>query len=354
MSPAGPPPSQRVEAVRAALRRLADHPRPEARADGLTPPMASHCLRLACAALDSAALDRALEVPGTPPSRAAVVAARGVFTAPLEWIAVLAAAGSRVWLKPPSAAPAFAQAVVEAFQQAGLPVHLHLERALPAVDALVAMGSDETIAALAAQHARARLSLHGHRFSLAVVRGSDESLAERLALDALLYDGRGCFTPAAVLHLGEPEEAARLARGLCRQLGAVSARLPAGPLDPLLGPEWRRRTGLARALGWPAASARHSSAVLPLEHFEAAVLPGYLPVHPVAGLEALRPLLEPWRPWLAACATDLDEPQPLLEAGFERVCRPGMLQRPPLLRTHGGMELLRPLMRQVSLELERS
>jgi hypothetical protein len=342
---------QRLAAVRAALRLLAAHPDPALLGDGLSPAMAAHCLGLACEALDPASLERATEVPGAPPALAAVVSARGVFTAPLEWVAVLAAAGAEVILKPPRAAPHFAEAISTCFRQAGLPVRVSTERALPAVDALVVMGSDETVAALAAQHARARLSLHGHRFSLAVVRGCDEQLARGLALDALLYDGRGCFTPAGVLVLGEREDAAKLTRAISDQLEALSRQLPPGASDPLWGPERRRRTGLARTLGWPVVPGPPTCALLPPEHFEAAVLPGFLPVHPVPDTHAVSALLADWRPWLAACATDLDDPEPLLRAGFERVCRPGHLQRPPLLRAHGGRELLRPLMRHASVEL---
>jgi len=343
---------QRLDAVHAAICRLAQHPAPHELADGLSPAMAAACLGYACGMIGRDALDQATRVPGRPPRLAAVVAARGVFTAPLEWVALLAAADAAVILKAPAASPAFGQAVATAFAEQGLRVRCTTDHALPPVDALVAMGSDETIAALTARHTRARLSMHGHRFSLAVVRGSGPALARALASDALLYDGRGCFTPAAVLHLGDPEDAHKLVRTLAEALDVVAQTLPPGPRDPLLGPEWRRRTGLAKALGAPGNDRPPSATLLDVEHFEAAVLPGYLPVHPVEDPESLHRLLAPWRPWLAGCATDLDleEHTMLLDVGFERLCLPGALQRPPLPRTHGGREMLRPLMRQPSVE----
>jgi hypothetical protein len=340
---------RRLEATCDALRHLAAHPDPASLSDGLSAPMAAFCLERACGAITREALAQALAQPGSAPTRAAVVAARGVFTAPLEWVSLLAAAGAEVLLKVPAAAPSFGQAVAEAFGLQGLPVEATTARDLPAVDALVAMGGDEAVASLASRHARARLSLHGHRFSLAVVRGSSDALARELALDALLYDGRGCFTPVAVLHTGTPAQASELRDRLALALPELARRLPPGPMDPMLGPEWRRRTGLARALGTLRPEASPSTALLDAGLFEAAALPGFLPVHPCAH-DTLADLLGPWRPWLAACATDHEHSAPLLTMGFERLCRPGQLQLPPLLRPHGGREMLRPLMLHTSVE----
>lgn len=341
---------QRLDAVHAAIRNLARHPEPATISDGLSGPMATACLRCACDLLDPGSLAQATDVPGRAPPLAAVVAARGVFTAPLEWVALLAAAGSEVVLKVPAAAPCFGEAVARAFVEQGLPVGSTTAHQLPVVDALVAMGSDQTIATLAAQHAHARLSLHGHRFSVAVVAGTARTLAEQLAIDALLYDGRGCFTPVAVLHLGVTEEVEHFTAVLAEELATVAERLPAGAQDPLLGPEWRRRTGLARALGGLVRDAPPTTALLPPTQLEVAALPGYLPVHPLQSLEQAAELLAPWRPWLAACATDLDDPARLFELGFERVCPPGTLQKPPIPRRHGGREMLHPLMIQPSKE----
>ncbi|MFH1466376.1 MAG: acyl-CoA reductase [Pseudomonadota bacterium] len=338
--------------VATAVADLAAHPDPAALADGLSEPMARHCLGMACGLLDRASLDRATRVPGRPPRVAAVVAARGVFTAPLEWVGLLAAVGAEVILKVPASAPAFGDAVAASFQARGLPVTATTARDLPAVEALVAMGGDEAMAALAARHHRARLLLHSHRFSVAVVRGSDPDLARALAEDALLYDGRGCFTPVAVFHLGSPGASTALARHLGEAMVELRRRLPAGAIDPLHGPRRRLRAGLARLRGGLYGQVGAAAAVLPAATFEPAALPGFLPVHPVADLAEVAALLAPWRPHLAACATDLAlDPGAL---GFERLCRPGDLQRPPLPRTHGGREMLRPLMHHPSHgELER-
>jgi len=313
--------------------------------------MAEHCLRLASGLILDADLPRVIDVPGRPPRDAAVVAARGVFSAPLEWVALLAAVGARVHLKAPGGAPAFCLALTEAFRAEGLPVLVCAGHTLPAVDALVAMGSDQTMGTLAAAQPQARLSLHGHRFSVAVVRPGEHSLAPDLALDAALYDGRGCFTPAAVFVLGAEEGANQLARELADAMDAMQRRLPLGRTDPLLGPERRRRLGLARVRGQLRQGPGWAVPLLSADAFEPAALPRLLPVHPVASLEQVAALLRPRQHELAACATDLADPTPLLELGFERICLPGRLQAPPFGRCHGGREALRPLMRHASLEL---
>ncbi len=330
--------------VAAAVRDLAAHADPAAISDGLSAPMAATCLRHACTPLTAEALTRASAVVGRPPALAAVVAARGVFAAPLEWVALLATVGAPVMLKVPAEAPAFGRAVAAAFQCHGLSVRTTTDRRLPRLDALVAMGSDETVRSLAAEHPRARKLLHGHRFSVAIVQGQSEELAQDLAMDALLYDGRGCFTPTAVFHLGPERAARRLSERLDEQLPAVSSRLPPGTPSAFLGPQWRRRMGLARAIGATPDRQGPLSVLLPARHFEPAALHGFFPVHPVSGLEELSAVLRSWAPWLAACATDLDSSSVLEALRPERLCPPGMLQRPIIPRRHGGQEMLQPLM----------
>ena len=72
----------RIEAVQRALARLQEldvGPLSE----GLSSPNAARCLAAACAVLHPEALAMALDRPGRRPRGLAVVAAPGVFTAPL-------------------------------------------------------------------------------------------------------------------------------------------------------------------------------------------------------------------------------------------------------------------------------
>lgn len=345
----------RILAVLRAVAALAAHPHPQSLSDGLSEPMARRCLALATGEITREALTRALDVPGVPPRQAVVVAARGVFTAPLEWVVLLAGAGARVHLKVPHSAPAFGLALARAFQDEGLPVVASTDRVLPDADAVVAMGSDETMAALAPRVIRAHGALHGHRFSVALVDGDPgEDLARALADDVCLFDGRGCFTPTAIFVLpstrgGDPP-VPRLGAHLARALEEAERLWPVGDRAGT-GPEWRRRVGLARARGRLHGGGPWAVAEQEGSWFEASALPRFIGVHPVRDLDQVARLLEPWRGRIAACATTLDPPEPLQGLRVERWCRPGHMQRPPFGRPHGGMEAFRSLCFHPSLEL---
>jgi hypothetical protein len=339
----------RIQAVMRAVGRLAAWSRPVSLSDGLSAPMAARCLSLATGAIHADAIRDALAIPGRPPSSAAVVAARGVFSAPLEWVVLLAAAGARVHLKAPRAASSFSEALTEVFEAEGLPVEVSTRRELPDVEALVAMGSDAALAALARRHAHARLSLHGHRLSVAVVRDTGSATAAALCDDAALYDGRGCFSPVAVFVL-PPGDPSALHDNLASSFEEAQRLWPRGAVSSALGPEWRRRTGLAKSLGSLRESEAWATTVLPASFFEASPLPRFLPIHPVRDLGDVSGTLASWSGHLAACATDLMDVDSLLAMGFERICRPGRLQLPPFGRPHGKREPLRPLFSFPSVE----
>jgi hypothetical protein len=68
-----------------------------------------------------------------------------------------------------------------------------------APDAVIAMGSDATIAAIAASHARIPTLLRGNRSSLAVLTGRETTAElEGLADDVLMYSGLGCRSVSLV------------------------------------------------------------------------------------------------------------------------------------------------------------
>ena len=76
--------------------------------------------------------------------RATMVASRTVFTAPLEWVALLLAGGCQVTLKRPAEALTIWDEWVKTAH--ALPLHVTTERTQIAdAELLVAMGSDETI-----------------------------------------------------------------------------------------------------------------------------------------------------------------------------------------------------------------
>lgn len=337
------PRAARLDAVARALARLATHADPAVLADGLSAPMAARCLALALGELERGALEATLRHRPDLDATVLFVAARGVFTSPIEWVAQLAALGAGVHVKAPRAAPALCEALAHAFSDEGLPVRASISRRFPEAHAVMAMGDDATMRALARRFRGLPLSLHGHRFSVAVVRGDDPATARALADDVVLYDGRGCFTPAGIFVLppGHPD---RLADGLDSALRVASLRWPRGAIDPALGPEWRRRTGLARVRGRAIEGPDFAVLRLDASFFEPSALPRLVSVHGLPDPDALLRLLLPWKGHLAACATDLPRaPEALDGAGFERLCAPGRLQIPPLDRRHGGRDVLAEL-----------
>jgi hypothetical protein len=335
---------QRVDAVLRALETLARHPEPVCLADGLSAAMATKTLATACGLIGREGLTALGLLEGARPEIVLVVAARGVFTAPLEWVAGLSAIGCRVVLKAPGAAAAFAHALSEAFLAERLFVEVITDHVLPPVDAVVAMGSDATMIAIEQRYPACPKALFGHRFSVAIVSAGADP--KGLADDVSMYDGRGCFTPTAIFVLGTSQDAEALATAVALGLEEAERKWPRGELDPEWGPQWRERLGLARALGSVFGGDRYGVAFGPAKLFEASAMPRWVTVHAVSDLSEALTHLEPWRRSWSACATDLGSGARahLLRSGFERVCAPGDLQRPRFGRPHGGEPFIEGLL----------
>ncbi len=335
--------SERVEAVMRAVERLSKAVDPSVFSDGLSPSMSALGLEAACALITRSQLRGLQAIEGKPPATALVVVARGVFTAPLEWVAGLAVLGTRVVLKAPSASPSFCEAVADSFVAEGLAVEVRTGHALPAVDAVVAMGSDASVALIGQHYSDIPMSLHGHRFSVELVSGAVD--VEAVAQDIALYDGRGCFTPTGIFVLGAPADAEAVGRRLADALEHAETLWPRGHFDPALGPIWRERLALSRVKGRVYGGATWGVSVGPCALFEPSALPRWITVHAVSSVDAMLDVLAPWRQHWAACATDeMSALGGVLEQrGFERVCEVGKLQRPRFGRPHGGSPFLRDL-----------
>ncbi len=325
----------RARAVRRALDRLPALP-PSALAPDLHPTMVAHSLALALGPLTVEALS---EAAAAQPARdrvdsVGIVVAQGVFTSPFEWAALYATAGLRVHLKAPSAAPDACLALADALAAEGLPVTATTDRDLSGLDALVVFGDDATGAQLRGAWPDARLTCFGHRVSVALVEVPEDAeerqrLAHALALDSAAYDSRGCMAPTAVFAGGDLDA---LGMDLHAALSTLATTLPRAPLDASLGPEWRRRLGLARALGRAWGGTDHAVLRLPADHYLPAALPRMLPLHPL-DLDVVEGV-----PLSSAAATAglLD----LAAALAPRVCAPGQLQAPAFPRLHDGVDML--------------
>ena len=342
--------SDRVPAVLRALHRLRA-PDPTPWSEGLSPANARRCRDLALDLITEAGLRQAAAGLQGLPEEVALIAARGVYTAPLEWVALLLAAGARVWIKAPGDAAEFLTALVAACAAEGLPARLGSGHRVPdSARGVVAFGSDDTTAALRLAYPDRRLALYGHRFSVAIwapsgpVRAADRAeAAAALALDHALYDTRGCMAPAAVWTTDDP---AALSDALATAMAEAERTLPRGVLHPSLGPLLRERLGLARVLGRVRAGEGWAVATLPADRFLPVALPRVVTVIPAVDLEEIQAQLQPWAARLSAVGTQLTEGQ--LSLPGARVCPLGQMQTPAFPRAHDGRAMLSDLTDQAS------
>ncbi|MEL6346477.1 MAG: acyl-CoA reductase [Myxococcota bacterium] len=309
-------------------------------AEGVSAPVARQGLTAAIDGITEEGLLRELAVAGRRPATVSVVCAEGVFTAPLEWAAVYAAAGIDVLLKAPVSAPRFLYAVAEAFAAAGFPMRATISRDLADPDVVVTFGADESLAAVQAAWPAAKHVGFGHRFSVAFAASADE--ADAIARDVVMYDGRGCMAPVAIF---APDD---LADAIAEAVAdALSTAPPRGVVPAALGPEWRRRVGLARARGTAREGPDWAVLTMPTDGFTPLSLPRMAVIHPVASADALTETLSPWRHQLSTLAATSVE-TPMLSgvaAWFPRQTALGEMQTPRLPRRHDGVRILESVLR---------
>lgn len=301
---------------------------------GLGSANAQACMHQAIRPLNQDSLRAAVEQARPLPSSIAIVVPYGVFTTPIEWTAIAVAGGASVHLKAPQRDPELVRRLAEVFQKEGLPVTWSTDRTLPSVDAVLAFGSDESVADIQRDHPHTTVVPYGHKFSIALVTGNPTVAARCLAMDLVRYDGRGCMAPAAIFCDGDAME---LGLQLSLALDHAQGQWPRGEVDAGLGPEWRRRLGLARVLGRVWSSSDWAVTVAPPAHFAPSALPRMANVYPVRDREELARLLEPWSSWLSSLGTDGADPK---LSGVHRVCRLGWMQAPMIPRNHDGRSML--------------
>ncbi len=277
-----------------------------------------------------------------PPRRLVIWCAGNVFTAPLEWTAIFAAAGTEIVLKAPSTVPGPVLDLARCFAAEGLPVeasdlpHEQAWHLLDGADAVLGFGSDAAMSSLdSTLQPGVRRALFGHRVSIAIVNGPQH--AERLVDDTVLFDGRGCMSPVAVFALSQATE---VAHALAQGLAGAALKVPRGELEPAWGPRWRRRVGLARILGQVHEGHEWAVPVLPPRWFEPEPLPRLLPVHPVGELDTIPEILNGLP--LGTCGTNLDShdwPRLVEGIGFPLVARLGEMHTSPLNGTHENIDI---------------
>ena len=314
----------------AALRSANAHPLSQ----GLSPENAAACMKQSLRPINLHSLQSSLEIVGTLPESIGIVVPYGVFTTPIEWVALALAGGARVHIKAPDRDPNLIRFMVERLSAEGLPVSFDTAKSLPAVDSILAFGGDETIASIRQTYAGVPVVGYGHKFSVAFVGGDLEQAARCIALDVARYDTRGCMAPTAVFTTGD---AVQLGELLAKEMSICESRWPRGIVDPALGPEWRRRIGLARVTGQVWSGAHWAVTTSPAAFFSPSALPRMVEIHSIESMDSFEVFFQPWRRWLSTCGTDVPGHSP---AGFHRVCALGWMQAPPFPRNHDGRPML--------------
>lgn len=294
---------------------------PSAFDTGLSPAGAGAAWNAALEALSDEALERAAEAPGVPWSSATFIAARTVFTAPIEWLALLLGHGTAVRWKSAAGARVSAQAIAAAAED--LPLTLQQDRSLSG-EVIFAMGSDPTIAEIQASlPANTTFFGFGSRYSAAWIEGAWDAIAE----DAAFYDGRGCFSPGVVFS-SAPDAAEQLAAAMT----SAQNRLPVGEISDAEHAAIRARRALAKVTGKVFEGEGWSVHQLPAERWTPAALPRSIALVSCAPDE-LPQLLRRF-PGLSTLGTE----RTIAFAGI-RQCLPGQMQKPAVNRVHDGIFL---------------
>ncbi len=297
--------------------------------------------------------DLCLRERGRAPETAVVWLADTPPPATFAALALPLLAGCRVHAKPASADPfspaLFLESLVEADPSVAAALALDAEaRAIDPGDALVVYGSDATVATLRARAGDRLFVGYGHRLSAAAI-GPHADLAgaaSRLAIDACLWDGRGCLSPAWVFVDGS-KRAASFARSLAGELELAGEPLPRGLLsdaEEVALRERRAREALRADDAWLSKDTTDWGVFL------GGRAPGALrnlPVVAVNGVAGLAERCATLAPHLSSLghegfgAADLEAVA--ARSGGSRACPLGRMQLPPIDWPHDGMAALQPV-----------
>lgn len=229
-------PADRVRALVAAARRLADPGDPlgrEARAllpesTGLSPENVELGLSEILETQPSEADLRALCASVEAAPRVHVLLAANVFSAPLRAIALGLAQSDEVFVRVSRREPVFARLL----QQASGAFELTETLAPRAGDHVWAYGTDVTLTELErGLPDGVVLHAHGSGFGVALIDGDPSAAALELARDIVPFDQRGCLSPRVAVVTGTRDEARELARALALELARAAQRVPLGRLD---------------------------------------------------------------------------------------------------------------------------
>jgi hypothetical protein len=235
-------------------------------------------------------------------------------------------------------------------------------------EAVIAQGSDETIAALRALcPPRARFIGHGHRLGFGIIgreflsRDEAPETALLAATDVAWFDQQGCVSPQwFYVEAGGEVPPVEFASGLAEALEAAQRRWPRRALSVAetsaihqARAVWQVR---AEARVWTSAGTEWTVIYTPDPSPEASCLNRLVFVKPVADVVDALPDLGAVTPYLqtVACAVGASRRARLAAhlgpLGVTRLCALGRTQFLPPAHHHDGREALRELLRWIQVE----
>lgn len=276
-------------------------------------------------------------------------------------------AGSALLVKPPSSDPHSPELFAASIRAVDPGVAdciaiTHEHEAFRDADALIAYGRDETLSALRGNFPDDRPFVgHGHKLSVAAV-GRDaelEAAASAVALDAALWDGRGCLSPAWVwIEDRQRPRTERFCSALARALARLARELPRGTLSAA-EQAWVRDSRARMAVRdgsrvWTSESGGRADTAwtIALEARTNFALPGMLrtlsvvPVPDAAGVLERCSALAPHLSCIGHCGwgTRTELLEEAVQKGMgSRLCPSGTMQLPSLDWKHDGHAALASL-----------
>jgi hypothetical protein len=242
---------------------------------------------------------------------------------------------------------------------------------LASADTVVAFGRDETLLAIRARcGAGARFVPFGHRVSVGRLTrreidalnggasGPADTLAERIARDALLYDGEGCLSLHALFVEADGDALARTAATLAAAFERAAVEFPGGTRSPRRAAEVSSYRSLAafRAAGGRGSVFRAADATLvvdPPRDEPPPLLPRVLPLIAVRGDDEVAEYCAAQRLPVQALGVASSDARAVALAeriGAVRVAPFGTMQAPPLGGHHGGEPRIASFVRWVDRE----
>ena len=230
--------------------------------------------------------------------------------------------------------------------------------------AVVAFGRDETLRAIRARcGADTRFTGFGHRASIGRltrddVAALDAPLADRIARDALLYDGEGCLSLHALFVQAEGAELSRVAAALAAACERVAIEFPGGTRSAARTAAVAAYRNLAafRAAGGRGAVFAAADAALVVDPPRDEALPFLPRVVPLIGVEddagiaayAAAQALPVQA--IGVVAADAAAVALAERIGAVRVAPFGTMQAPPLGGHHGGAPRIADFVRWIDRE----